>query len=163
MLIISQSTHNGQTLTREILALSVATEWNTARREWDLSHIYFSDPDEPGTCLCGHTPIREHCVLTNRINGNIAIVGNVCVKRFLGLDADELFNAFRRIIKTSEAALGTKAVDYAFDQAWINTWERDFLHSTARKTRRGLSSKQLAIRVRINTSIVRRLTAGGGR
>src|SRR5262245_19948013 len=81
--------HTPYLLRERIVALSVARSWAEANGEWDLLHAYFAD--EPGTCLCGHSPITEHCVLVNRRNGNTAVVGNVCVTRFLGLDTAAVF------------------------------------------------------------------------
>lgn len=147
--------HCGHTLAREIIALSVASEWRAAKKEWDLSSVFFSPPDDPGTCLCRHSPIREHCVLTNRENGNEVIVGNVCVKKFLDLDADELFAAFRKILKNPKAALSVKAIDHTHRKGWINDWEHAFCLDTYRKSGRKLSENQMAKRVEINTKINR--------
>jgi hypothetical protein len=51
-------------LITEILARSVAQTWDEARREWSLYEIY--EAYEPETCLCGHFPIIELCVLRKR-------------------------------------------------------------------------------------------------
>src|SRR5262245_29496834 len=91
---LRQTDGDGRTLyrlTARIIAGSVAETWADAKREWELSHIYFAEPDEAGTCLCGHSPIIEHCVLVNRPNGKTATVGNVCVTRFLGLGSEPIF------------------------------------------------------------------------
>lgn len=50
-------------LTQEIIALSVSSNWDVAKLEWKLYEIY--EADEPETCLCGHFPIIEICVLSN--------------------------------------------------------------------------------------------------
>ena len=42
-------------------------------------------------CLCSHFPIKEICVIRNRVNGVRAEVGNVCVKKFLGLPSGKIF------------------------------------------------------------------------
>jgi hypothetical protein len=86
---------NFKTLKREILALSKAVDWETAKKEWSLVDIIESD--EPETCLCGHYPIIEICTIANRITKNIAEVGNVCVKRFLGIRSDLVFAGIKRI------------------------------------------------------------------
>jgi len=148
-------------LSKAILALSVADTWGQAKREWTLADVFVAD--EPGTCLCGHFPIREHCVLTNRVNGNLAVVGNVCVKRFLGIDSEELFAAFRRIIRNHEAALSERAIDYAYERGWIAEWERRFSLDTGRKHRGKLTAGQLTKRVEINAKIIGRLTEREGR
>jgi hypothetical protein len=161
----SRDPENGRApyrLTEGIIALSVADTWGDAKREWELESVFFTEPGDYGTCLCGHA-IREHCVLTNRVNGNVAVVGNVCVMKFLGLDAEELFAAFRKIVKNPEAALSTKAIDYAYEHAWINDWERCFCLTTCRKSRPKLSPSQLKIRCEINAKIIGRLTEREGR
>ena len=73
-------------LIEEIIALSEASNWDEAKREWALLHVYRED--DPLTCLCGHFPINEICVIGNMKNGREAIVGNVCVKKFMGLPSD---------------------------------------------------------------------------
>jgi hypothetical protein len=70
-------------LAQAMLPLSVADSWQQAKLEWTLAEVYRQD--DPETCLCGHYPIIEICVLENKKNGNRAEVGNVCVKKFLGL------------------------------------------------------------------------------
>jgi hypothetical protein len=161
-MIISRTPHSGHALAREILARSSATEWHDAKLEWALSSIFFSGPDDPGTCLCGHFPIREHCVLTNRNTGAKVVVGNVCVKRFLGLDYGDLFAALRKIMKNREAALPLKPVDYGWEQGWLTSWERNFCLNTCRKSRRRLSPNQLKKRIEINTKFIGRLTEWEG-
>jgi hypothetical protein len=76
-------------LASKIIALRVADTWDQAKIEWSLFDVF--KEVEPDTCLCGHYPIIENCVLRNRENRNRAIVGNVCVKKFLGLPSDKIF------------------------------------------------------------------------
>jgi hypothetical protein len=100
--------------------------------------------------------------LTNRENGNVAIVGNVCVKKFLGMDSEELFAAFRKILKNPEAALSAKAIDHAHGLGWVNNWERGFCLNSCRRRRHKLSPNQLAKRVEINTKIAAHITRREG-
>ena len=55
--------YNFQQLKAAILALSRATDWEVAKKEWRLVEI--SEADEPETCLCGHFPIIELCTISN--------------------------------------------------------------------------------------------------
>jgi hypothetical protein len=84
-------------LKKEILSLSKAEDWETARKEWALVEDY--EADEPETCLCGHFPIIEICEIRNRVTNALAEVGNRCVKRFLGFRSDLIFDALKRIRK----------------------------------------------------------------
>jgi hypothetical protein len=86
-------THNFKILREEILVRSVSKVWELAVGEWELIEI---TQRSPGICLCTHQPIVNHCILRNNLNERIAVVGNVCVKRFMGINADKLFRSLRR-------------------------------------------------------------------
>ena len=136
-------------LTKEIIDLSESDIWDAAKLEWHLDEIY--EADEPGTCLCGHFPIIETCILKNTKNHNLATVGNCCVKKFIGLPSDKIFQAIKRVRKDDEKSLNAEAIDYAFNKQWINDWERDFYIGIMRK--RSLSSKQLQKKIQINNKL----------
>ncbi len=148
-------------LTEEILALSEAPAWDAAKGEWDLYSLYTSDPDEPGTCLCGHTPIRHHCVLLNRLNGNTAVVGNCCVKRCLGVATGKVFAGLAKIRKDPAAAPSPALVAYAKDRGWLTAWEVGFLVDVARRRGQPLTDRQRAVRVRINQKVLAYVAADG--
>ena len=137
-------------LAREITRRSVADSWREARGEWSLETVYFAT--EPDQCLCGQFPIIELCALRNCRNGVEATVGNVCVKKFLGLPSDRIFNGLKRIQSTPEAALNEEAIEYAYSRRWISGWERSFYIDTRRK--RNLSERQAAKRLEINEKII---------
>ena len=113
------------------------------------------EAEEPDTCLCGHFPIIEICILQNKRNGNHATVGNCCVKKFTGLPSDKIFQAVKRVRKDNERSLNAEAIQHAYDQGWINDWERDFYFDVMRK--RNLSSRQLAKKVQINEKVMRNM------
>jgi hypothetical protein len=137
-------------LTAEILDRSVAQTWDEARREWSLYGIY--EADEPETCLCGHFPIIEPCVLRNRHNGIQATVGNCCVKNFIGLPSDRIFQVIKRIRRDPSNSLNPEAIQHAFDRQWITEWERDFYFTIMRK--RNLTQKQSTKKLQINEVVV---------
>jgi hypothetical protein len=89
--------YNFQQLRENILQLSQASDWEIARNEWSLVDVH--EVDEPETCLCGHFPIMEICSLSNRITKRTTSVGNFCVRRFLGLRSDLIFNASKKSAK----------------------------------------------------------------
>jgi hypothetical protein len=162
--------HSAFRLFRRIIALSEGDTWAVARQEWQLQDIFFvpvaeqavleldDDLDQNpsgqgyGRCLCGHQPIVEHCLLRNIKNGKQAIVGNVCVNKFLGFDTEPLFTAFKRIAHDSDQALCAAAVDYAHHKGWLNDWERGFYKDTCRK--RKPTERQLAKRRQINELVL---------
>ena len=132
---------------------SVADNWGEAKLEWKLYGVQFED--EPQTCLCGHYPIKEVCTILNKQNGNFAEVGNCCVKKFLGLPSDKIFQSIKRIRKDDTKALSIEAVVHAHERGWINDWERGFYVDTM--NRRVLSPRQEAKRQQINNRVLNRL------
>lgn len=137
-------------LTQEIIALSSADTWDQAKLEWALNDVY--EADEPETCLCGHFPILELCNLRNKVNGSYATVGNCCVKKFIGLPSDLIFQAVKRVRANNTKSLNAEALVYAFGKGWINQWEHDFYFEIMRK--RVLTVKQRTKKVQINDKFV---------
>jgi len=140
-------------LTTEIIRLSSATNWAAAKSEWSLLEVYESV--EPDTCLCGHFPIIEICVIANKRNGNKAIVGNVCVNKFLGLPSDNIFRSVKRVAKDNTKSLSVEAINHAHAKNWINDWERGFSLDTRGK--RNMSEKQTQKRMQINKKVMFRM------
>lgn len=137
-------------LTKNIIELSSSNDWDRAKLEWTLQDVY--EADEPNICLCGHFPIIETCILKNKSNGNEAIVGNCCVKKFIGLPSDKIFQAVKRVRKDNEKSLNAEAIQHAHEKRWINDWEYNFSIDTMRK--RNLSVKQLQSRIKINEKML---------
>ena len=137
-------------LTQEIVARSNAKTWDEAKLEWVLNDVY--EADQPETCLCGHFPIIELCNLRNKSNGSFATVGNCCVKKFIGLPSDLIFQAVKRIRADISKSLNAEAIDYAHGKGWISDWERTFYFNIMRK--RILTAKQRTKKVQINTKFI---------
>ena len=140
-------------LTTRLIDLSVEDAWDEAKLEWALESVWRED--EPDTCLCGHYPIIEICLLRNRKNGNSAIVGNCCVKKFTSLPSDLIFQAVKRIQEDIDRAINAETIDHAHDKGWINDWERKFYMDTWRK--RKLSGSQQTKRRQINNKVLARI------
>lgn len=142
--------YNFQQLKTAILALSHATDWEVAKKEWRLFDI--SEADEPETCLCGHFPIIELCTINNATTEKSVEVGNVCVKRFLGFRSDLIFRSLKRIRADIDKAIGPDATAFFHERGVINNWEYQFQQSTMRK--RNLSGRQLETRRSINQKVL---------
>lgn len=138
-------------LTEGIISLSKAERWTLAKTEWDFDYAYFSLSKQ--RCLCGHYPIKQICVIRNLSNGNIAEVGNCCVKKFLGLEQGEkIFSSIARLRKDINRAMSQEALVYLFDKEAISPYEYAFYRNTIKK--RVLTDKQLVFRVRINKKLL---------
>ena len=137
-------------LSQEIVSRSNSKTWDEAKLEWVLNDVY--EADEPETCLCGHHPIIELCSLRNKVNGSFATVGNCCVKKFIGLPSDLIFQAVKRIRRDNTKSLNVEAIDYAHTKNWISDWERTFYFNIMRK--RILTTKQRTKKVQINAKFI---------
>ncbi|MBO9421665.1 MULTISPECIES: hypothetical protein [Stappiaceae] len=142
--------YNFAQLKKAILAMSRATDWEVAKKEWKLVGI--SEASEPETCLCGHFPIVELCTISNNTTERTVDVGNVCVKRFLGFRSDLIFASLKRIRKDITKSVGSDATAFFYQSGIINDWEYGFQQNTMRK--RNLSPAQLATRRKINEKII---------
>lgn len=140
-------------LTTEILARSMSTAWDAAKLEWSLHEIY--QAETPETCLCGHFPIIELCVLANRVNRNLATVGNCCVKKFLGLPSNQIFQAMKRVKSDLGKSLNAESLGHAREKGWINEWEYDFYMNVMSK--RKLSAAQKKHKEEINSKFLLRM------
>ena len=142
--------YNFQQLKKHILPLSNATAWEVAVKEWSLVGIH--EADERETCCCGHFPIIEICSIHNRITGHATEVGNICVKRFLGLRSDLIFSAIKRIRKDQDKSLNADALAFFHERRVLNDWEYNFCQNTMNLRRFTLA--QLSKRRDINDKIL---------
>merc|ERR1719330_1073858 len=98
-----------------------------------------------GRGLCSHSPITEHCV-----------VGNCCVKRFLGeIASEKVFAALRRVSRDGSRALNQEVIQFASAQGWLSDWDCTFYLDTVRK--RSMTEKQQEHRERINQKVLARV------
>ena len=115
---------------------SEAKNWEDAKQEWRLNHIWYADTEDARTCECGHYPICEICVVENEVNGTILEIGNCCVNQI-----SPEFDALKRIFPAlRDGRINPAIIDYAFKQRIINDWEKRFLRNVWRKY--GLTSRQ---------------------
>ncbi|RZJ76440.1 MAG: hypothetical protein EOO45_02175 [Flavobacterium sp.] len=138
-------------LTEEIIALSVSKFWEQAKLEWNFDYLYVAE--EVQTCLCGHYPIRNICVITNHKNDERTQVGNCCVNKFLGIEnGNKILDAIKRLKADPEKSMGADVLEYLMQKQVISDWDYEFYTDTIRK--RVLSTKQLEHRERINQKLI---------
>jgi len=140
-------------LRERIIELSEANSWHAALYEWILSDAYWSE--EPGECLCGKTPIRKICILENRRNGNMVVVGSTCANNFPGHSVDNIFNDIKRIKENPRKSFSQETIDYAIEQRWMDDYETNFYQKTI--GRRKLKPKQVEFRAKTNRKLLNKL------
>lgn len=141
--------HNFERLKDAILPLSSAADFESARQEWRLIGVAMHD--EFTRCPCGQ-PIKERCMVKNDKTGKTAVVGNVCVGRFMGIETGALFAGLKRIQDNNEANANMDVINHALQLGYIYEKEHAFLLQTMRK--RKLSDKQLGWKRKINLRIL---------
>jgi len=142
--------YNFKVLKESILELSQARDWDVARKEWCLIDI--EESEDAKTCLCGHFPIVEICTILNKVTNKTAEVGNVCVKRFLGIRSDLIFSALKRIRKDIEKSLNADALAFFRERDVLTRKEYEFLEDI--RLKRDLSVRQISWRCDINRKVL---------
>ena len=148
--------YSQEDLKNHILSLSRATEFSAAKAEWSLSDFEYHE--EFHHCPCGQ-PIKELCHIKNIFTKEITYVGNVCVKKFMGINTGNLFAGLKRIAKDSTANANEDLIVHSWELGYIFDSEYSFLIDT--KDRRKLSDKQLAWKEKINWRILNKAIVRG--
>lgn len=131
-------------LIEEIIKLSDSKNWNDAVSEWQFYQLSIV-PNS--TCLCEHYPIKELCHIRNLKNGNDTIVGNCCIRKFMGDDTrTKMFKAI------SKNRLNKSLIEYAYEKNIINKWEFELTSNLWRK--RILTPRQKACFDKIQNGII---------
>lgn len=134
-------------LTGEIIDLSEGTTWDFAKLEWKFEFAYYAEDLQ--TCLCGHYPIKNICVIKNKYNSHQTEVGNCCINKFLGIDdGNKIFASIKKLKEDDSKSMSAEVIDYIYNKKGITDFEYNFYRDIHRK--RNLSFKQLEIKKRIN-------------
>ena len=138
------------TLFKEIIKLSVAKNWEIAKKEWKLDHIYTAL--EAQTCLCGHHPIIEICVIKNLKNNEHTFLGNCCIKVLLGIGSNKMFNSLKKIREDIRNSINKPLITFLFEKGVLSEKETIFYLNVCRK--RKFSVKQATWKIDINQKIL---------
>lgn len=58
-------------------------------------------------------------MIKNKFNGNTTYVGNICVKRFMEIDARKLFAGLKKLQKNAQAKPNLDLIEYAMQQGYL--------------------------------------------
>jgi hypothetical protein len=140
--------HNFEKLKAHILPLSNSKNFYHAKNEWILVGVELNEDWD--NCPCGQS-IKELCYIKNQLNNQKTYVGNVCIKKFIGIDTGNLFAGLKRIAKDDTANANEDLIIHAYKLGYIFEKEYSFLMDT--KNKRKLSEKQLLWKQKINNRI----------
>lgn len=140
-------------LLKEIMELSRSQRWNEARLEWKLIHVYRVEEFQP--CLCGHTPIKELWLIQNQKTSHKATVGNRCVRRFLAMDSNKQFEAFKRVIFDNNRSFDLETMHMAIHLDWIDCFDMNLYLSILGK--RNVDQERLKRKRLINQIIINQI------
>ena len=142
---------NFDVLCREIISRSKSKVWDIAKTEWTV--IGIEDVEEPETCLCGHYPINEILLLSNKYSQEVVRIGNVCVNKFITKNNN--FNGYKRIVKDPKKSVNYELLKIAYTNKWITDWDFNFYSDIIAK--RNLTPKQSENKKRINVKIINKI------
>lgn len=95
-----------------VIGLSVADDWEGARREWEIVGCEV-DETHSATCVCGKEGLRYVYTIANTETGEIlSPIGSSCIKKFEQSDMDEELAGWQQAIKLMEEAARTGKEDY---------------------------------------------------
>lgn len=142
-------------LIQALVNLSNSDKWDEAKLEWIPHDILYAEELE--TCLCGH-PIKELCIIRNKMNDNLATVGNCCINKFTPMKTKKLFVCASKVKKDITKSFNSDFIQLAYERGRINTWEKGFYLDTWRK--RNLTCKQMIKKCTINVKILTKIKVG---
>jgi hypothetical protein len=147
-------------LPERIVELSKADMWRTAVKEWEPDGVDVLEAEDMETCLCGHFPIKELCYIRNKENGNTAIVGNHCIKKFSAHDpahavfgdVPKIIASAKRILQNPSGSASPEMVAFARKKGLFSARDALFYNDIWRK--RNLSFAQLKYKQRLNRALL---------
>lgn len=143
--------HNEANFKAAILELSVASDWDEAKAEWQLHFVYLDYSKR--TCECGHSPIHQICVIKNQKNGAKTEVGNVCVRRFLRLLSSRIFSVLKRLQADIHKSLNPISLSLFRERRVITDKEyEDYKRYWLKRT--NLTNDQKAQKIDINRRVL---------
>ena len=95
-----------------VIGLSVADDWEGARREWEIVGCEI-DETHSATCVCGKEGLRYVYTIANTETGEtLSPIGSSCIKKFEQSDMDEELAGWQQAIKLMEEAARIGKEDY---------------------------------------------------
>lgn len=95
-----------------VIGLSVADDWEGARREWEIVGCEV-DETHSATCVCGKEGLRYVYTIANTETGEtLSPIGSSCIKKFEQSDMDEELAGWQQAIKLMEEATRIGKEDY---------------------------------------------------
>lgn len=95
-----------------VIGLSVADDWEGARREWEIVGCEV-DETHSATCVCGKEGLRYVYTIANTETGEtLSPIGSSCIKKFEQSDMDEELAGWQQSIKLMEEAARIGKEDY---------------------------------------------------
>lgn len=131
---------NFEYLKKHILPLSdEKSDFDIAKLEWTLDYINVTG--NLTNCPCTQK-IMDICHIRNKKNGNMTFVGNICVQRFMDIDARKLFTGLKKIKKNPKSKPNRDLIEYAFRKGFLYPGKTEYGFLKSIVMNRNLSVKQ---------------------
>lgn len=103
-----------------LIESSTSNNYEEALKEWKLQYLIKKESN----CICGQH-IINNCIFKNLTNNNYITIGNVCVKKFLGVDYIKEFN----IKSIVERFYTSTKLRYLVENKILTEYEREFINN----------------------------------
>lgn len=152
-----------ETLTARILQHSKAKEWEEAISEWDFLTCFRQEHNEE-SCLCTQgehkgDEIKELNIIVNRVTGDRARVGSMCVKSVLkgtAIEAD--LKLFYPLVSGKRRTVSKQIAARACQLGIISEYDEQTCKDIGTKRRWTEESGQLQVMTWIKTKIVAKIS-----
>jgi hypothetical protein len=130
-------TRNEGILRTALYTKSEAQLWEHTKEEWYWKDVkYITETVSKYNCVCSKKNIHEVCFIKNKITEKEAIVGNCCVKKFLGIkNPDIFFKTIKNITTNLNGKMSKKFLEFKNVYEIYNQNELDFLNDIASKNK----------------------------
>lgn len=107
----------------KIIALSHASTWEEAKREWKFLR-YYNASESYVACYCSPRSAKNVVVLVNDVTLEEVTLCNSCAEDYFGIyDGDNLEKSVRRLKKNSDLGMNLESLYYLYNNTILNVRE----------------------------------------
>lgn len=141
-----------QGLLNTTMERSSAEHFELAKLQWELKDVVYRDDNQH--CICGQ-PIKECCILQNKVTHRKMLVGRNCTERFFGINTLNVFKFLKKLENNKDEVIPEPLIGLFVQLGYVYDTEVAFLKQLT--TQKTLSEKQSAWRSKIVYRVLNKL------
>ncbi|EKA4523340.1 hypothetical protein B4926_19005 [Vibrio cholerae] len=140
-------------LFEQVIALSRASDWENAKKEWEFKGFSQGNADE--TCLCGKCSISKIFTLFNKHTRCQIALGSSCINKFIPFTDQNLRKNAIQVLQDNTKQFDLKIMNQCLTQGIIE--QNDLFYYAPIGKRKSIDPWKLEHRVEVNMKIASRL------